>query len=237
MSGHRSATRARRGRHAQIRSTANGTYVHTDLVGTTNGTRLNGPGRSRRAELAEGDRITDRCGRRCWEFRGRLGDGAVRRSCRVEVRPCSRSCSCSCGARLRWAVRGLTVEPVSPSGSEGAQERRRPSPGSDRLPPSAPTSWHPPEGKARHRPRFGPEHDDRHAAPECELVDSTTPHGPPRSNARAIFGKNGTSVRRRSWVSTTAGQRTVNDQKLAAPRWCSRANKIRVGTTVLELRR
>ncbi len=68
-------------------------------------------------------------------------------------------------------------------------------------------------------------------SPDCELlVDDTYAS---QQHAR-IFGKNG------SWYVEDLGSTNgtyVNDQKLAAPAMVQPGDRIRVGTTVLELRR
>jgi pSer/pThr/pTyr-binding forkhead associated (FHA) protein len=68
-------------------------------------------------------------------------------------------------------------------------------------------------------------------APECELLLDDTYVS--QQHAR-IFGKNG------SWYVEDLGSTNgtyVNDQKLAAPAMVQPGDRIRVGTTVLELRR
>ena len=125
---------------------------------------------------------------------------------------------------MRWAVRGLTVEP-SPSG-----RKARKSGGAVPIPtgPSA-VVVHPPEGKAR-TVKIGPSMTIGRA-PECELLIDDTYAS---SQHARIFGKNGT------WYVEDLGSTNgtfVNDQKLAAPAMVQPGDKIRVGTTVLELRR
>ncbi|MGZ5297430.1 MAG: FHA domain-containing protein [Actinomycetota bacterium] len=125
---------------------------------------------------------------------------------------------------MRWAVRGLTVEP-SPS----ARKTRK---GGGAVPtPTGPSSVvvHPPEGKAR-TIKIGPSMTIGRA-PECELLIDDTYAS---SQHARIFGKNGT------WYVEDLGSTNgtfVNDQKLAAPAMVQPGDKIRVGTTVLELRR
>lgn len=125
---------------------------------------------------------------------------------------------------MRWAVRGLTVEPVS----SGRKARKA---GSAAPTPTGPTSVvvHPPEGKAR-TIKIGPSMTIGRA-PECELLIDDTYAS---SQHARIFGKNGT------WYVEDLGSTNgtfVNDQKLAAPAMVQPGDKIRVGTTVLELRR
>jgi pSer/pThr/pTyr-binding forkhead associated (FHA) protein len=125
---------------------------------------------------------------------------------------------------MRWAVRGLTVEP-SPSG-----RKARKSGGAVPV-PSGPSAVvvHPPEGKTR-TVKIGPSMTIGRA-PECELLIDDTYAS---SQHARIFGKNGT------WYVEDLGSTNgtfVNDQKLAAPAMVQPGDKIRVGTTVLELRR
>jgi pSer/pThr/pTyr-binding forkhead associated (FHA) protein len=125
---------------------------------------------------------------------------------------------------MRWAVRGLTVEPT-PSG------RRTRKAGSAVPAPIGPSSVvvHPPGGKAR-TVKIGPSMTIGRA-PECELLIDDTYAS---SQHARIFGKNGT------WYVEDLGSTNgtfVNDQKLAAPAMVQPGDKIRVGTTVLELRR
>ena len=68
-------------------------------------------------------------------------------------------------------------------------------------------------------------------APECELLIDDTYVS---SQHARIFGKNG------AWYVEDLGSTNgtfVNDQKLAAPAMVQPGDKIRMGTTVLELRR
>jgi FHA domain-containing protein len=125
---------------------------------------------------------------------------------------------------MRWAVRGLTVEP-SPS----ARKIRKS--GGAVPAPAGPSSVvvHPPDGKAR-TIKIGPSMTIGRA-PECELLIDDTYAS---SQHARIFGKNGT------WYVEDLGSTNgtfVNDQKLAAPAMVQPGDKIRVGTTVLELRR
>jgi pSer/pThr/pTyr-binding forkhead associated (FHA) protein len=125
---------------------------------------------------------------------------------------------------MRWAVRGLTVEP-SPSA------RRMRKNGGAAPAPAGPSSVvvHPPDGKAR-TIKIGPSMTIGRA-PGCELLIDDTYAS---SEHARIFGKNGT------WYVEDLGSTNgtfVNDQKLAAPAMVQPGDKIRVGTTVLELRR
>lgn len=125
---------------------------------------------------------------------------------------------------MRWAVRGLTVEPAPSS-------RRRRRNGETAPPPTGPTTVvvRPPEGKPR-SVKLGPSMTIGRA-PECDLlIDDTYASA---QHAR-VFGKNG------AWYVEDLGSTNgtfVNDQKLAAPAMVQPGDRIRVGTTVLELRR
>lgn len=125
---------------------------------------------------------------------------------------------------MRWAVRGLTVEP-SPSGRKG----RKNGEAAPTLTGPSSVVVHPPEGKAR-TVRIGPSMTIGRA-PGCELLIEDTYAS---SQHARIFGKNGT------WYVEDLGSTNgtfVNDQRLAAPAMVQPGDKIRVGTTVLELRR
>jgi hypothetical protein len=126
----------------------------------------------------------------------------------------------------RWVVRGLTVEAVPRGPRRSAKARSEPE-----LPPG-PRSVvvRAPEGE---KPRtvhiaasmvVG-------RAPECELRIEDTYAS--QQHAR-LFGKNG------AWYVEDLGSTNgtfVNEQKLAAPAMVQAGDRIRVGTTVLELRR
>jgi hypothetical protein len=126
---------------------------------------------------------------------------------------------------MRWVVRGLNVEPnVSASGAD----RRGRAPAT----PAGPSMVmvHPPEGgkpravKVAASMTIG-------RAPECELKIEDTYAS--QQHAR-LFGKNG------AWYVEDLGSTNgtfVNDQKLAAPAMVQPGDSIRIGTTVLELRR
>ena len=126
---------------------------------------------------------------------------------------------------MRWAVRGLTVDP--------APSARKVRKGGDVATPAptGPTAVvvHPPEGKAR-TVKLGASMTIGRA-PECELLIEDTYAS---SQHARLFGKNGT------WYVEDLGSTNgtfVNDQKLAAPAMVQQGDRIRIGTTVLELRR
>ena len=127
----------------------------------------------------------------------------------------------------RWVVRGLSVEPTP--------RRRRPPRRSGKAEPALPPGPRSvvvrgPDGA---KPRSVPVAASMVVGrgPECELrVDDTYAS---TQHAR-LFGKNG------AWYVEDLGSTNgtfVNEQKLAAPAMVQPGDKIRVGTTVLELRR
>jgi pSer/pThr/pTyr-binding forkhead associated (FHA) protein len=129
----------------------------------------------------------------------------------------------------RWVVRGMSVEsaPRAPRRGKGKQKEAA----GERLPPG-------PKSVIVRAPNGAKPHTVRIAAsmvvgrsPECELqVDDTYAS---QQHAR-LFGKNG------AWYVEDLGSTNgtfVNEQKLAAPAKVQPGDKIRVGTTVLELRR
>ena len=135
---------------------------------------------------------------------------------------------------MRWVVRGLTVEPNLSASGAGGRGRKGAGAGAGAASPATPGPSlllvHPPGGG---KPRtvkvtatmvIG-------RAPECELRIEDTYAS--QEHAR-LFGKNG------SWYVEDLGSTNgtfVNDQKLAAPAMVQPGDRIRIGTTVLELRR
>ena len=129
---------------------------------------------------------------------------------------------------MRWVVRGLTVgqtplaaPAVRPAG-KGGQAPATPLPFTLLV--------HPPDGGRPRSVRLDAS-STIGRAPECELrIDDTYAS---QQHAR-IFGKNG------SWYVEDLGSTNgtfVNEQKLAAPALLQPGDRVRVGTTVLELRR
>ena len=127
----------------------------------------------------------------------------------------------------RWVVRGLAVDraPRSSRSRNGKEGSAGPA-----LPPG-------PQSVVVHTEGTKPRTVKMAAsmvmgrAPECELLLEDTYVS--QQHAR-IFGKNG------SWYVEDLGSTNgtfVNDQKLAAPAMVQPGDRIRVGTTVLELRR
>lgn len=128
---------------------------------------------------------------------------------------------------MRWAVRGLSVESASRS-------RRTPRKGGAAAEPAVPPGpssvvIHSEGAKPRTVPVSGNMVMGR--AAECELaLDDTFVS---QQHAR-LFAKNG------SWFVEDLGSTNgtfVNDQRLAAPAMVQPGDRVRVGTTVLELRR
>ena len=128
---------------------------------------------------------------------------------------------------MRWAVRGLTVEsaPRARRSSRKGGAAAEPA-----VPPGPSTVVIRAEGsKARTVPVSGNMVLGR--APECELaLDDTFVS---QQHAR-LFAKNG------SWYVEDLGSTNgtfVNDQRLSSPAMVQPGDRVRVGTTVLELRR
>jgi FHA domain len=126
----------------------------------------------------------------------------------------------------RWVVRGLSVEPAPRRRRSGRAEKGEPA-----LPtgPRSVVVRGPDGAKPRSVPMSASMVVGR--GPECELrledTYASTQHA-------RLFGKNG------AWYVEDLGSTNgtfVNEQKLAAPAMVQPGDKIRVGTTVLELRR
>jgi len=127
---------------------------------------------------------------------------------------------------MRWVVRGLTVE-ARPRGRGAKSGKGAADPA---LPPG-------PSEVVVYADGAKPRNVKTTAsmvvgrAPECELLLADTYVS--QQHAR-IFGKNG------SWYVEDLGSTNgtfVNEQKLAAPAMVQPGDRVRVGTTVLELRR
>ncbi|MGZ8631346.1 MAG: FHA domain-containing protein [Actinomycetota bacterium] len=127
---------------------------------------------------------------------------------------------------MRWAVRGLTVE-SAPRARRGSKKGASPQPAA----PPGPSAVviHTEGAKPRTVAVSGNMVMGR--APECELaLDDTFVS---QQHAR-LFAKNG------SWYVEDLGSTNgtfVNDQRLASPAMVQPGDRVRVGTTVLELRR
>jgi FHA domain len=129
---------------------------------------------------------------------------------------------------MRWVVRGLSVA-ESPAARERGSRRGRDAAPS--LPPGPSSLVVQGAGDARPRTVRLAASMTIGRAPECELrVDDTYAS---QQHAR-LFAKNS------AWFVEDLGSTNgtfVNDQKLAAPAMLQPGDKVRVGQTVLELRR
>jgi FHA domain len=129
---------------------------------------------------------------------------------------------------MRWAVRGLAVQPPGRAAGRGAKGKARED--QPEMPPGPSSVVVYADGA---KPRTVPLHASTVVgrAPECDLLIEDTYAS--QQHAR-IFGKGG------SWYVEDLGSTNgtfVNDQKLAAPAMVQPGDRIRLGTTVLELRR
>jgi hypothetical protein len=126
---------------------------------------------------------------------------------------------------MRWVVRGLNVEQGVPAAGRGGAATS----GAAKVPVVASLAVFPPEGGKPRLVRIEAS-TTIGRAPECELrIDDTYAS---QQHAR-VFGKGG------SWYVEDLGSTNgtfVNEQRLAAPAMLTRGDRIRVGTTVLELR-
>ena len=129
---------------------------------------------------------------------------------------------------MRWVVRGLTVEPsarTARSGRNGKNDVAAP------AAPAGPTSLVVYADGAKPRTVKLSASMVVGRSPDCELLIDDTYAS--QQHAR-LFGKNG------AWYVEDLGSTNgtyVNDQKLASPAMIQPGDRIRVGTTVLELRR
>jgi len=126
---------------------------------------------------------------------------------------------------MRWVVRGLNVDQTPAAAPRGTGS----APGAT-VPAVATLVVFPPDG-GKPRPVRIDASVTIGRAPECELrIDDTYAS---QQHAR-VFGKGG------SWYVEDLGSTNgtyVNEQRLAAPAMLTTGDRIRVGTTVLELRR
>ena len=129
---------------------------------------------------------------------------------------------------MRWVVRGLTVEPSTRGGRSGRGAKGEVA---GPAAPAGPTSLVVYADGAKPRTVKLAASMVIGRSPECELlVDDTYAS---QQHAR-LFGKNG------AWYVEDLGSTNgtyVNDQKLAAPAMIQPGDRVRIGTTVLELRR
>jgi pSer/pThr/pTyr-binding forkhead associated (FHA) protein len=131
---------------------------------------------------------------------------------------------------MRWIVRGLAIDQTS----AGPQKSSRKKTAASEAPPAKPTPMtvvvHPSGGGKPKPVRLDTSAVIGRGA-ECELrLDDTYIS---QQHAR-IFGRNG------SWYIEDLGSTNgtfVNEQKLAAPAMIQGGDRIRVGTTTLEVRR
>jgi pSer/pThr/pTyr-binding forkhead associated (FHA) protein len=127
---------------------------------------------------------------------------------------------------MRWVVRGLNVDQAVPSPTRGAAAPK----GGATVPQVATLAVFPPDGGKPRTIRIDASVTIGRA-PECELrIDDTYAS---QQHAR-VFGKGG------SWYVEDLGSTNgtyVNEQRLAAPAMLTAGDRIRVGTTVVELRR
>lgn len=125
---------------------------------------------------------------------------------------------------MRWVVRGLAIDqtPRAPTPGRASETSSGPAPSTLLL--------HPPDGGRAKAIRLEASVTIGRA-PECELrIDDTFAS---TMHAR-IFGKNG------SWYVEDLGSTNgtfVNEQRLAAPAMLQPGDRVRIGTTVLELHR
>jgi hypothetical protein len=130
---------------------------------------------------------------------------------------------------MRWVVRGLTVEPGQRA-SRRSRNGEAASVADPALPPGPSDVVIYADGAKPRTVRMAASMVVGRA-PECELLLDDTYVS--QQHAR-IFGKNG------SWFVEDLGSTNgtfVNEQKLAAPAMVQPGDRIRVGTTVLEMRR
>jgi hypothetical protein len=128
---------------------------------------------------------------------------------------------------MRWVVRGLSVAEAGPAKRGG----RRPRDAAPTLPPGSSTLLVKAQSDPKPRTVRLSASMTVGRAPECELrVDDTYAS---QQHAR-LFAKND------SWFVEDLGSTNgtfVNEQKLAAPAMLQPGDKVRVGQTIMELRR
>ena len=204
-----------------MRRSGTRTASHITDLGSTNGTRLNGL----RSNLANCPTATaSRSAPRSWSS-ARFGPTSRRSPCPPSSTASSRCCSSSSGGRCagqsgvsRWTRPGGAGRNRPEGRRWGSRDAGRPI--------SVVVSA---EGQASH----GPTDRQHRGGPRARMRPSGRGHLRLSQHAR-IFGKNG------SWYVEDLGSTNgtfVNDQKLAAPAMVQPGDRIRVGTTVLELRR
>lgn len=132
---------------------------------------------------------------------------------------------------MRWAVRGLSVEAApARSGRLGRRSREEAHEGPEVTPGLSDVVIHA-DGQKPRRVRVMSDALVIGRAPECELaIDDTYVS---QQHAR-VFAKGG------KWYVEDLGSTNgtfVNDQRLSSPAMVQSGDKVRVGTTVMELRR
>jgi hypothetical protein len=129
---------------------------------------------------------------------------------------------------MRWVVRGLSVAEAAAAAERGG---RRPREAAPTLPPGPSAILVKSQSDAKPRTVRLSASMTVGRAPECELrVDDTYAS---QQHAR-LFAKNN------SWFVEDLGSTNgtfVNEQKLAAPAMLQPGDKVRVGQTIMELRR
>jgi pSer/pThr/pTyr-binding forkhead associated (FHA) protein len=129
---------------------------------------------------------------------------------------------------MRWVVRGLSVADTRPAAERRAWRAPEPAP---TLPPGPSALLVKGNGDAKPRTVKLSASMTVGRAPECELrIDDTYAS---QQHAR-LFARNN------SWFVEDLGSTNgtfVNDQKLAAPAMLQPGDRVRVGQTILELRR
>jgi FHA domain len=129
---------------------------------------------------------------------------------------------------MRWVVRGLSVAESPAAAERGGRRGRAPVP---TLPPGPSTLLLQGAGDAKARTVRLAASMTVGRAPECEIRPDDTYAS---SQHARLYAKNN------SWFVEDLGSTNgtfVNDQKLAAPAMLQPGDKVRVGQTVMELRR
>jgi hypothetical protein len=134
---------------------------------------------------------------------------------------------------MRWAVRGLSVEQAAARGDRGARRRASGSTdtGAPPVPPGLTSLVIHADGQKQRRVAVESASIVLGRAPECELALDDTYAS--QQHAR-IFAKDG------NWYVEDLGSTNgtyVNEQRLATPAMVQSGDRIKLGTTVVELRR
>jgi pSer/pThr/pTyr-binding forkhead associated (FHA) protein len=132
---------------------------------------------------------------------------------------------------MRWAVRGLSVEQAAPRAARGERRRGPESQTSPATPPGLSGVVIRSDGQKARSIRVESSSLVLGRAPECELPLEDTYVS--QQHAR-IFAKDG------AWYVEDLGSTNgtfVNDQRLSSPAMVQSGDRIRLGTTEVELRR